>query len=219
MAYFMVDLENTNSSGLVGANYLLPTDCVSIFYSESCSKIQHGLLQDIFDSGCMVETCKLFKKGDNALDFYIASRIGSLFGGGYKGHVIIVTGDKGLTAVTHYWQQCAVPHHNVHVRPNIEQGILSSGEGDTPRMRQIKARLEVVSLEEEMKQYRKSQQIRTSLQNLFRGTDQEDKLEDIMEIISGHQKPGKVLYLSTLKQFGRKDGLEIYRKLRLLEQK
>lgn len=219
MAYFMVDFENTNNSGLVGATYLEPTDCVSLFYSNACSKIQHGLLQDIFDSGCMVETCKLFKKGDNALDFYIASRIGALFGGGYNGHVIIVTGDKGLMAINHYWQQCAVPRHHVLVRPNIEQGILASGEGDTPRVRQIKARLEAVSLEEEMKQYRKSQQIRTSLENLFRGTEQEDKLDAIMEIISGNQKPGKVLYLSTLKQFGRKDGLEIYRRLRLLEQK
>lgn len=219
MAHFMVDLENTNSSGLVGGRYLEPTDSISLFYSESCSKVEQGLLRDIFDSGCTVETCKLFKTGPNALDFYIASRIGSLFGSGYTGRVAIITGDKGLMAINHYWQQCATPHRHVVLKPNIEQAILALGEEGSLRTFQIKESLEMVSLEKELNKYKATQDIRNELEALFKGTEQEDRLAEIMDIIAGHKKPGKVLYLSTLKQFGRKDGLEIYRKLRLLEQK
>lgn len=219
MAHFMVDLENTNSSGLVGGKYLEPTDSITLFYSESCSKVEQGLLRDIFDSGCTVETCKLFKTGHNALDFYIASRIGTLFGGGYTGRVAIITKDKGLMAINHYWQQCVTPRRHVVLKPNLEQAILAMGEDGSPRTAQIKERLESVSLEKELTKHRETQAIRAELEALFQGTEQEDKLGEIMAIIAGQRKPGKVLYLSTLKQFGRKDGLEIYRKLRLLDQK
>lgn len=219
MAHFMVDLENTNSSGLVGARYLESTDCVSIFYSKSCSKVEQGLLRYIFDSGCLVETCKLFKTGPNALDFYIASRIGFLFGSGYTGRVAIITEDKGLMAINHYWQQCVTPHRQVVLKPNIEQAILALGEENSPRIARIKENLEMVSLEKALSDYKASQDIRTVLGTLFKGTEQERRLTEIMDIIASPKVSNKVLYLAMLKRFGRKDGLEIYRKLRLLEQK
>ena len=36
----------------------------------------------------------------------------------------------------------------------------------------------------------------------------------IMDIVKNNKKQSKVVYLNTLKQFGKKDGLEIYRRLR-----
>ena len=50
MFHFMIDLENTRSRGLQGAEYLSVEDCVTIFYSQSCLKVEGGKLQQIMDA-------------------------------------------------------------------------------------------------------------------------------------------------------------------------
>lgn len=215
MAYFMIDLENTNSGGLRGAQYLNAGDTAAIFFSESCKQLEQGILNEIFASGCQIELYKLIKKGSNALDFYIASRIGALLGGGYSGGVVIISADKGFQAVNHYWQHYGSARQVVHLRPNLEQGILALNER-TPRWHQIREALLPVDLEKKVAEHNETLRVQKELQALFAGTQQEDKLSQIMDIIAGKTGTGKVLYLSALKQFGRKDGLEIYRKLRLL---
>lgn len=215
MAYFMIDLENTHSNGLRGAQYLNTGDTVALFYSEVCKQLEQGSLKQVFASGCQIELCKLIKKGSNALDFYIASRIGALFGGGYSGGVVIISEDKGFQAINHYWQNYGTPHRSIPVRPNLEQGILALGERNA-RWHQIQEALLPVDLEKKVAAHDETMRVQRELQALFAGTQQEDKLPQIMDIIAGKTGTGKVLYLSALKQFGRKDGLEIYRKLRLM---
>lgn len=211
----MIDLENTNGGGLKGAQYLNSGDTVVIFHSAGCKHLEQRILQEIFDSGCRVELCRLIKKGENALDFYIASKIGALFGGGYSGGVAIVSEDKGFQAVNHYWQNYGAPNRHVAFRPNIEQSIIALNEM-TPRQKQIKEALQSVDFEKAVAEHEEMLRIQQELKELFAGTPQEEKLPQIMDIIAGQSGTGRVLYLSALKQFGRKDGLEIYRKLRQL---
>lgn len=215
MAYFMIDLENTHSNGLRGAQYLNTGDTVAVFYSESCKQIEQGVLKDVFASGCQIELYKLMKKGANALDFYITSRIGALFGGGYSGGVVIISEDKGFQAINHYWQHYGQPRRMVHLRPNLEQGILALSEKNI-RWNQIREALLPVDLETAVADHDEATRIQRELSALFKDTPQADKLPQIMNIVAGKAGTGRVLYLSTLKQFGRKDGLEIYRRLRLL---
>ena len=96
MIHFMVDWENIQHNGLQGSQYLCKTDSVTIFYSGACNRIEQGDLQNLLHSGCELQICKLVRTGKNALDFYISSKIGALFGGGYEGHVAIVSRDKGF---------------------------------------------------------------------------------------------------------------------------
>lgn len=42
MAYFLIDLENTHSSGFWGAQYLDPGDTVALFCSESCRQLERA---------------------------------------------------------------------------------------------------------------------------------------------------------------------------------
>lgn len=215
MAYFMIDLENTHSNGLRGAQYLNDTDTVVIFYSDVCKQIEQGALKEVFASGCQIELCKLIKKGSNALDFYIASKIGFLFGSGYSGGMVIISEDKGFQAINHYWQHYGAPNRPISVRPNLEQGILALSERNA-RWERIRASLMPVDLEKKVADHDETLRIQRELSALFKDTPQADKLPQIMNIITGQTGTGKVLYLSALKQFGRKDGLEIYRRLRLL---
>lgn len=63
------------------------------------------ILTNVTASGCIFEIYKLNKAGKNALDFYIASRLGELIGEGYKKTVVIVSNDSEFRAVQDYWEK------------------------------------------------------------------------------------------------------------------
>ena len=216
MVHFMIDWENIQHNGLRGSRYLNPSDNITIFYSKACNRIEQGDLQGILQSGCTLELCRLVNPGKNALDHYISSRIGSLFGGGYLGNVAIISRDKGFRAIQDYWKHCVKPSRNIVIRPNIESGIVSLNE-NTERCRQIQQEMQVVNLEKEFEKYKEEQRIRSELKKLFADTDYQESVHLIMDIVKNNKNLSKIVYLNTLKQFGKKDGLEIYRRLRQWE--
>jgi len=213
VVHFMIDWENIQHNGLRGSRYLKPSDNITIFYSKACNRIEQGDLQEILNSGCTLELCRLVNPGKNALDYYISSRIGTLFGSGYSGDVAIISRDKGFQAVQDYWRHCVKPSRNIVIRPNIESGIVSLNE-NTERRRQIQQETKIVNMEEEFEKYKEEQRIRSELKKLFADTAYQESVNLIMEIVKNNKNPSKVVYLNTLKQFGKKDGLEIYRRLR-----
>lgn len=212
MFYFMIDFENTRSKGLHGAEYLLPDDNVTIFYSQSSLKVEKGLLQQVVDAGSVLNICRLQKTGKNALDYYIASRIGELFGGGYQGRIAIVSGDKGYSAVQDYWAYCAEPARKIVVGPNIEQCIGRSNE-NSERKRTIQGKLQEVNLETQYGLYEEHLRIRQDLEDRFADAEYRELLGQIVNIAES-KKGRRSLYLDSVKQFGRKRGLEIYTRIR-----
>ena len=56
----------------------------------------------------------------------------------------------------------------------------------------------------------KSQQV---LREIFEGTEYSDRLSEIESLLNAGTSP-KVIYLDSLRRFGRKDGQEIYRRLK-----
>lgn len=212
MIHFMIDFENTRSRGLQGAEYLQADDAVTIFYSQACMKIEQGRLRQIREAGCRFRLCKLQKTGKNALDFYIASCIGEIYGQNYTGMDAIVSSDMGFQAVREYWKTCSSTPRNIILRPDIEQCIYSSGESSI-RQRKIGMEKKEVHLEEEYKKYVEQQRIRQALEKSFAHTDYENLIEQIMEMME-NSKPLKRLYLDSAKQFGKRDGLSIYHKVK-----
>ena len=212
MIHFMIDFENTRSRGLQGAEYLQPDDSVTIFYSQACMKIERKWFYQLKESGCSFRICKLQKAGKNALDFYIASHIGEIYGQGYKGITAIVSNDAGFQAVREYWKSCVSVPRNIILRPDIEQCIFSSGENGF-RQQQIRLEKQEIYLEEEYKKYTEQQRIRKALKDSFAHTGYEKLIEQIMNIIES-PKPLKILYLDSVKQFGKRDGLNIYHKIK-----
>lgn len=211
MLHFMVDFENVRSAGLQGSEYLHSDDSVTIFYSDCCLQVESGMMQQIFSSGCEFDICKLQKTGKNALDFYIASRIGQVYGCGYTGNIAIVSRDKGFQAVQEYWRG-AMPARKVVLKPDIEQCIVSSGE-TSERSRIIREKKKAVGLDGEFEKYKERKRIQSEVQELFDDTKYGNEIGKIIDIIQAKSAP-KVLYLDTLKRFGRKDGLEIYSKIK-----
>lgn len=214
MFHFMIDLENTRSRGLQGAEYLCPEDYVTIFYSQSCLKVERGKLQQIVDAGSGLDICRLQKIGKNAMDFYIASRIGELFGSGYPGIVAIVSNDKGYNAVLDYWSSCVKPARKVILQPDIERCIGYSNE-DSARKAGIQGNLQEVNLETQFGLYKERFRTRRELADCLADTGYQDLLGQIVNVVEAGKEHGRrELYLDTVKRFGKKKGLDIYTKIK-----
>lgn len=210
---FLIDYENVGNAGMKGCEYLDGQDHIIIFYSEARKSMEQGLLESIAASGCVFEVCKLCKIGKNALDFYIASRLGELVGKGYEGGIAVVSNDNGFHAIRDYWEKRAVHRRKILVSPCIEDAIVCGSEKNerTDTLRRLK---EKVSIGGYYSAYMEKKRVRKVLDSLFAGTEYEDRIAEIQEMIEGREKNAKIIYLNSLRMFGRKSGLEIYHRIR-----
>ncbi len=125
---FLIDYENVGNAGMKGCHYLNASDYIIIFYSETRKNMERRFLEDIANSGCTYETCKLCKTGKNALDFYITSKLGEIFGGGFEETSVIVSRDAGFQAVRNYWDKRSIIRRRVLLASCVEYGMVSSNE-------------------------------------------------------------------------------------------
>lgn len=214
--HFLIDYENVREAGLDGVEYLHDADILTIFFSTVCKNISRRMMDYIWQSGCEFHACKLKNTGKNALDFYIATCVGELFGAGFSGKVIIVSRDKGYGAVRDYWVEHGISSARILRSPSVRTGIVSSNENSL-RQKRIAAESAQVSIENEHVRYQERQSMKRRLETIFRGTEYEEKLVKICELAEAEQKP-KDLYIGSLKRFGKTDGTKIYRYLRQIDE-
>lgn len=213
---FLIDYENVGNSGMRGCHYLNMSDDVIVFYSETRKNMERRFLEDITNSGCSFDICKLCKNGKNALDFYIASRLGELFGSGYEGTAIIVSNDSGFQTVREYWDKKALHKKRVLVSACVEDGIISSNENSS-RARELRKLRENLSIGEYFEDYMEKVRLKTIIQNLFAGTEFENMTEQIQNLMEQKEKTPKLIYLNCLHSFGREGGLAIYNRMKACE--
>lgn len=205
---FLIDFENVHSPGLRGAELLGRDDGVIIYYSQTCNVIEKGALGRILSSGCSFQIEKLKNIGRNALDFYIATQVGEIYGQGGSEIIGIVSGDKGLKALRDFW---LTRRRQVIVKPTILQCIISANEM-TERTRAAHDELDTLNLEEEYRAYRKRQERIRRLRDIV-GGDAEIAEQLMARIAEGI--PPRELYLHMLRTLGRIRGTEAYRKLKV----
>ena len=79
MAIYLIDYENVSVDGLKGVTKLTDDDSVCIFYSENRDRLTFGLHRRLCESNAKIEYIKIKLDRKNALDFYIASKVGEIF--------------------------------------------------------------------------------------------------------------------------------------------
>lgn len=210
--HFLIDYENVRETGLDGAEYLCDRDTLSVFYSNACKNISKRVMDQILSSGCGFYAFRLKNTGKNALDFYIATRVGELIGAGFTGEIVIVSKDKGYSAVKDYWSEQGVSCVRILLNHSVRAGIISSRENSI-RKNQIIAGSEQVSIEKEYAKYQERERVKIRLSEIFRGTGYEQIVANICDLAETEKNP-KRRYLSSLKRFGRVDGTRIYRLLK-----
>ena len=214
---FLVDYENVGNAGMKGSGYLNAMDHIIVFYSETKKNMERRSLENITTLGCIFEICKLCKTGKNALDFYIVSKLGELFGSGQEGIAVIVSNDNGFQAVRDYWEKRADRKRRVLLSPCVEDGIVSGGENNE-RTRELKRLRENLTIGGYHAAYMESARIKAVLQRLFEGTEYENMTEEIRKLIEGKEKTSKEIYLNCLHLFGRNSGLAIYNKVKACDE-
>lgn len=210
---FLVDYENVGNTGMRGCHYLNETDSVIIFYSEAKKNMERRFLENITNSGCTFEICKLYKNGKNALDFYIASKLGELFGNGFGGTTVIVSHDNGFQAVRDYWEKKAVHKRRVLLADCVEDGIVSSNE-NSERTKELKHMRENMTIGGFFTDHTEKMRRKTVIKRLFEGTEYEGMIEEIQKLMIGKEKTPRMIYLNCLHLFGRDGGLTIYNRIK-----
>lgn len=210
--YFLIDYENVQNAGMLGTDALTEEDHLDLFYSSSVPTMHSQYLEEIKASGCDFQIHKLKKTQKNGLDFYIATRLGEVFGSGYGGAAVIISRDVGFQAVRDYWTSVAKRPRRVYLSDSIERGIITANLNDE-RGERVRRRMKPVDIAAFYAAYQENKRIRGILEDALAGTDYLARTGDIQNIL-GKGKTAKVIYLDVLHRFGRKDGLEIYRRLK-----
>lgn len=210
--YFLVDFENVRSSGLRGVDYLEDSDYLTIFYSDAAHSCENRYLEEIERSGCHFDTCKLIHTGKNGLDFYIATRVGEFYGAGHKDRVAIISKDNGYKAVRDYWDVRLPSNNKIIISQSVERSLIASND-NSDRVKCLKEKLAGVEIDVFQARYEERMKLREILRQIFGGTDYAGKMPEIQKMMETGKTP-KVIYLNSLHQFGRKQGLEIYNQIK-----
>lgn len=210
---FLIDYENVGNAGMRGCACLNEQDHVVIFYSDAMKNMEQRFLEDITVSGCVFEICRLCKTGKNALDFYIASRLGEMAGNGYDGIAVIISRDSGFQAVQDYWANRALHRRRILLASCVEDGIVKGNENNE-RTKELKRQRMSLSIGSYYSAYMERMRMKHILQNLFRGTEYEGLTAEILCLIENKPKAPRTIYLNSLHAFGKKDGLAIYQMIK-----
>ena len=210
--YFLIDFENVNSDGLSGAEYLLPTDHLEIFYSKDAPNAIGRYLQAIKYSNCSFEAIKLVRKGKNGLDFYIASRIGELRASGVNERIAIISKDTGYAAVKDYIDCKYVKAKKIILSSTIKSAILQECKKD---QRTVLTRYGVsnVSIEDFRNELEAERSGKINVFKLLSETRHIKNGHTVQRIVDAdnHKVP---VYRKLVHEFGQKDGLDIYRRIK-----
>lgn len=210
--YFLIDYENVNYAGLEGTEFLEKGDTISFFYSDKSDKIISYRVKHIEKSGCAFEICKLKNVRKNGLDFYIASKVGEILAMDRNAKIAIISADNGFQAVLDYWKpRLPVQNQLVKCKTIAKSLICVNGEG--ARKLLVNENMGVLELQTVFAKHEERKRIVTGITDLFTGTDYESLISQIADVVISSNKP-KILYLASLKSFGRKSGIEVYRKIK-----
>jgi len=210
--YFLIDFENVKNTGMRGSEFLLPTDNVLVFYSDNTPAMEQRHLMNIQKSGCGFETYKLTRKRKNGLDFYIATKVGELFGAERCKNAVLISNDTGFQAIRDFWNECSGTKNRVAISSCIEYGVITGGETGE-RAELIRSYRKLVNIGNFFAAYQENQKLQQILQKAFSGTTYTDRLNEIESIVKAGTTP-KLIYLDSLRHFGRKGGQEVYRILK-----
>jgi hypothetical protein len=216
MAVFLVDYENVCATGLKGVQFLTEKDSIIIFYSKGCKTIRRDEMDAIFRSKCGFKIYKLVQAYKNGLDFYIAAETGALAEKG-ETQIAIISNDNGFRAVLDFLRmKYDGTDFQVVKSPAIEQAITSlNAPEDGERRVQLQKNMNKLDLGQEYAKYQERNAFKERIHKALTGTDYAEKASEIIQYASEHSSvPKKSFYTGTLHNFGRADGMAIYRILK-----
>lgn len=208
--YFLIDLENVNSSGLNGTEFLDSTDCITICFSKMARMCRKRNIVDIEKAQCYLDFVKLVRTGKNGLDFYIASKIGEYYGSGGTDQVAIISKDTGYTAIQDYWKDKLPKNKKIIVESSI-QNALSSEFNHDKRKKCILELSGNIDLDTITEKYEAKKAVRSHLVSILNGTGYERFVNRLLFLLSLGNMEQKDVYYRCVHEFGKDIGSGIYK--------
>lgn len=212
---YLVDYENVKNEGFMGYEFLTQEDVLYIFYSDCVPNIRKQISLKLFQPSMEVHLYKLKTTRKNAIDFYIATKLGELIEREQVTKVAIITKDHGFLSLTDFWGHVSETKCKIIVEKDIAECILKSGNNDE-QYRQVKYQMTAVSLESAYSEYEQQKDLEGRLKAQLAGTEFEEDCPKVIDIFA-HAENKRGLYLSSLKQFGRERGTRLYASIRDVE--
>lgn len=209
---FFIDYENVHALGFRGAEFLTPEDEVVLFYSKTCMKIEKGILDRLFDSGCQFRIVKTENGGKNAMDFCIISDISETLGRGYRGDIGIVSHDKDFKVFQNFWL-ARNPKMKIVCRPDIAQCIVMTNDCGDSRWKDVHLEYSTLDLEKQYELFEKRRQLQSLLEEILVNSDREWQLKEVASDLA-HRQTGRDTYLALMRLYGVLDGLALYQALK-----
>ena len=127
-----------------------------------------------------------------------------------KERVTIISKDQGYKAVRDYWNVRLLFNNKIIIFPSVERSLIASNYNSN-RVKRLKEKLAGIDIDVLQARYEKRMRLQEILRQIFGGTDYASKMPEIQNMMETAKTP-KVIYLNSLQQFGKKQGLEIYRR-------
>lgn len=99
---YLIDTENVGISWVDNITKLDKTDKIVIFFSHRSEKLLYPQINNMVNSRCKKEFIEIFNTEKNALDFVIATYLGSIIN--KKGKYRILSKDLGYKVLVDYWK-------------------------------------------------------------------------------------------------------------------
>lgn len=212
---YLIDYENVANEGLTGYEFLTSEDVVYIFYSECTRNIRKQISLKLFHPSMKIYLYKLRTARKNALDFYIATKLGVLIEKYQITKAAIVTKDQGFHSLVDFWEHVSEAKCKIILEKSISECILKSGNNDD-QYRQVKYQMMPIPLENAYNEYERQKELEGKVRLMLAGTEFEEECPKVIDIFT-HTQNRKSLYLSSLKQFGRERGVRLYANIRNIE--
>jgi len=226
MRIFLIDFENVHSEGMVGVDHLTERDEVVIFYSSNADSVSFDVLHKLMFCKSKLSYYKIKRGGKNALDFQLSCYLGYRICREPDAEYYIISRDNGFDFIMDFWS-CGYVSAEPAIRRFTGIKALIQWE-DTQRKQKTAALNAIEELSRGIKDLQQDAEEKTvhKIQGEPEeaetcGNDQQDVKEqefvlgeDDIEIINSLMSDSKNshdLYIKTVKRFGQKRGLEIYR--------
>jgi hypothetical protein len=224
MRIFLIDFENVHSEGLAGVDFLTETDEVVIFHSNNADTITFEMMHKLMFSKAKLSYYKVRRGGRNALDFQMSSYLGYLVNasiGSDNVEFYLISKDNGFDFVIDFWES-----GNINIKPKVKRFYtIKAAFAQTKPARAPKSKLipetppivndppviEAVLPVEEVPVI--IEDIPVVIVEVPIAVITDDNSEEVDKLLS-ESNSAHELYISTVKRFGQKKGVEIYRNIK-----
>ena len=201
---FLIDFENVHEQGLTGIAKLPPEDTVHLFYTKNAAKISLDILSEVRAKLCFHKV----NVGKQSLDMQLVSYLGFLIGTvGHEPEYIIVSNDLGFTNTLAFWgekdtrlsQMPSMVFEEAAAAP-AEEKELPAQEGQ-PRQTQPRGATGKTQM---------NNKITVALRDQKVEGEKIGKVTATVMKLYGYRNFRQAAYRDIIKNFGQKEGLELY---------